>query len=75
MGVIIGVPYHWLLFWALKGTSKATVLNVTPVAGHLTKISSIDTFAAPFRAFSNNALVRAISYNNVFTSLESDYNK
>ena len=75
MGVIIGVPHHWLLFWALKGTFKATILNVTPVAGHLTKISSIDTFAAPFRAFGNDALVGVISYNNVSTKLDSDYNK
>ena len=32
-----GVSYHWLLFLALKGISKATVLDVTPMAGHFAK--------------------------------------
>ena len=37
MSVIFGVLYHWLLFLAPKGISKDTVLNVTPMAGYISK--------------------------------------
>ena len=48
--VIIGVPYHWLLFLTLKGISKATVLNVTPMTAHFAKNKLVYVFVMPTNA-------------------------
>ena len=37
MSVIFGVPNRWLVFLALEGIFKATVLNGTPGVGHCAK--------------------------------------